>query len=159
MSETALWAWLRRRVRRRQQVAECNTAMEHPLSQVTTTKICVCVCVRLPLHECQPKPGSNHQDCGTCVCRDSDRNCSSIFAPALIEVWWAAGRRLKPLASSEMDIRRSLMRLSHGFYRQRRVIAMAISMFYFNHFVLDAPGHNQTRFRGRRDPGIWFVLR
>lgn len=86
--------------RRRQQVAECNTAMEHPLSQVTTTKICVptrvYVCARahvglsarmcVPLHECQPKPGSNHQDCGTCVCRDSDRNCSSIFAPALIEV-------------------------------------------------------------------------
>lgn len=85
--------------RRRQQVAECNTAMEHPLSQVTTIKnlsadgrVCVCAHVGLsaricvPLHECQPKPGSNHQDCGTCVCRDSDRNCSSIFAPALIEV-------------------------------------------------------------------------
>lgn len=74
------------KVRRRQQVAECNTAMEHPLSQVTTTKFvcvrapaCVCVCVRLLSHECQPKPDSNHQDCATCVCHDSDRNCSSIL--------------------------------------------------------------------------------
>lgn len=35
--------------RRRQQVAECNTAMEHPLSQVTTTKN-VCADARACAH-------------------------------------------------------------------------------------------------------------
>lgn len=104
------------KVKWRQQVAECSTAMEHPLSQVTTT-VCVCVSVRVRLHfhESEPKPDSNHQDCATCVCHDSDSNCSSIFAPVLIEVWWAVRRLLKPLASSEMDIRCSLMRLSSRF--------------------------------------------
>lgn len=135
--------------RRRQQVAECNTAMEHP---VTTTKNCVrtrvCVCARshvrpsvcmcAPSHECQPKPGSNHQDCGTCVCRDSDRNCSSIFCPG-------ANRSL--MSSRAAAETTCLFRNGHQkvfnatrpwVLQAERVIVMAISVFYFNHLALDA---------------------
>lgn len=48
------------KVQRRQQVAECSTAMEHPLSQVTTTTPpplgvceCVCACACVFMRVCQ----------------------------------------------------------------------------------------------------------
>lgn len=48
-----------------------------PLSQVNY-QMCVHVCVCEP-NKSEPKPDSNHQNCTTCVCDDSDSNNRSIW--------------------------------------------------------------------------------
>lgn len=133
------------KVGRRQQVAECNTAMEHPLSQVTTTKF-VCVRTRAPVCVCAR----------VCFRMSASRSLTlitrivplvSAMTVIVIAAAFCSSANRSVMSSRAAAETTRLFRNGHQkvfnttqprVSQTERVIAMAVVMFYFNHFVADA---------------------